>query len=100
MYDLIVSELAHEDLDNIYTYIDEQLANHSAAESFLMEVEKYYSYLKKNPYIFPKCLSPGKEDYHKVMIKNYLILSKIIEEPKTVRVFRFFYCAQDYEKLL
>ena len=49
MYKLVVSELAHRDLDNIVSYIAVQLANPIAATHFLDEVEKCYGYLKSNP---------------------------------------------------
>lgn len=42
MYRLIVSELAHQDLDNIVSYIVVQLANSTAASDFLDEVDKCY----------------------------------------------------------
>jgi len=40
MYKLVVSESAHEDLDNIISYIAVHLANPMAATNFLSEVEK------------------------------------------------------------
>lgn len=40
MYRLIISELAHKDLDNIVSYIAVQLANPNAAANFLYELEK------------------------------------------------------------
>lgn len=49
MYKLIVSKLAHEDLDNITSYITVQLENITAAANFLNEVEKCYGHLKSNP---------------------------------------------------
>jgi plasmid stabilization system protein ParE len=49
MYRLVVSELAHEDLDNIVSYIAIHLANPVAALNFLNEVEKCYGFLKSNP---------------------------------------------------
>lgn len=39
MYKLIVSELAHQDLDKIASYIAEQLSNPRAALDFLDDVE-------------------------------------------------------------
>ena len=52
MYTLIVSELAHEDLDDIVSYIAIQLANPTVAGDFLDEVVKCYSYLKSNPMMY------------------------------------------------
>jgi toxin ParE1/3/4 len=55
MYKLIVSELAHQDLDNIVSYIAVELANPVAASDFFDEVEACYGYLKSNPMMFTKC---------------------------------------------
>jgi toxin ParE1/3/4 len=43
MYKLVVTELAHQDLDNIVSYIAIQLANPTAASDFLYGVGKCQS---------------------------------------------------------
>ncbi|MCR3922513.1 MAG: type II toxin-antitoxin system RelE/ParE family toxin, partial [Firmicutes bacterium] len=55
MYSLIVSDLAHRDLENIVAYIAVQLANPTAATNFLDEVEKCYGHLKSNPHMYERC---------------------------------------------
>ena len=102
MFKVIVTELAHQDLDNIVSYIAVQLANPTAASDFLDEVEKCYGYLKSNPMIYPKCNNSSleKEGYRKAMVKNYIIIYKVDEDAKKVSVLRFFYGAQDYAKLI
>lgn len=102
MYKLIVSELAHQDLDNIVSYIAIQLANPAAASSFLDEIEKCYGYLKSNPMMYSKCYDNRleKEGYRKVVIKNYIVVYKVDEDAKIVSILRFFYGAQDYAKLI
>jgi toxin ParE1/3/4 len=102
MYKLIVSELAHQDLDNIVSYIATQLANPMAAGDFIDEVDKCYGYLKSNPMMYTKCQDNRleKEVYHKALIKNYVLVYKINEASKTVSILRFFYSAQDYVKLI
>ncbi|MHB8062906.1 MAG: type II toxin-antitoxin system RelE/ParE family toxin [Ruminiclostridium sp.] len=103
MYRLIVSGLAHEDLDNIVLYIAVQLANPIAATNFLNEVEKCYGYLKSNPpLMYERCHDAclEKEAYHKAAIKNYVLVYKVDESAKVVIIYRFFYGAQDYVKLI
>ncbi|WP_027365898.1 type II toxin-antitoxin system RelE/ParE family toxin [Desulfotruncus alcoholivorax] len=102
MYKLIVTELAHQDLDNIVLYIAVQLANPTAASNFLDEVEKCYAYLKSNPMMYPKCNDSRleKEGYRKAVVKNYIIIYKVDEDAKKVNILRFFYGAQDYNKLM
>lgn len=100
MYKLIVSELAHQDLEKIVSYIAIQLANPRAAGDFLEEVDKCYGYLKSNPMMYAKCQDKRleKEGYRKALIKNCVLVYKITESSKTVSILRFFYSAQDYLK--
>ncbi|MBN1468550.1 MAG: type II toxin-antitoxin system RelE/ParE family toxin [Fusobacteriaceae bacterium] len=100
MYKLIVSELAHQDLGTIVSYIVEELSNPIAASNFLDEVDKCYNYLKTNPLMYEKCQDKRlwKEGYRKVFIKKYVLLYKIDEDSKVVSIMRFFYGAQDYIK--
>ncbi|HBQ86239.1 MAG TPA: type II toxin-antitoxin system RelE/ParE family toxin [Syntrophomonas sp.] len=102
MYRLVVSELAHIDLDNIVSYVAIQLANPMAATDFLNEVEKCYSYLKNNPRIYERChdIRLEKEGYRRATIKNYVLVYKVDEAAKVVIIHRFFYGAQDYVKLI
>jgi plasmid stabilization system protein ParE len=102
MYRLVVSELAHSDLDNIVSYIAVQLANPLAATTFLDEVEKCYGYLKSNPFIYERCHDAYLEKgaYRKATIKNYALVYKVDEAARVVIIYRFFYGAQDYIKLI
>ena len=102
MYKLVVTELAHQDLDSIISYIAIQLMNPTAASDFLYEVDKCYGYLKSNPVMYSKCNDSRleKEGYRKAVIKNYILVYKVDESNKTVIVLRFFYGAREYTKLL
>lgn len=102
MYSLVVSELAHRDLDNIVSYIAVQLANHAAVANLLDEVAKCYDQLKNNPLIYERCCDARleKEGYRRVAINNYVLVYKINEASKTVVIHRISYGAQDYVKLI
>lgn len=102
MYKLVVTELAHQDLDSIVSYIAVQLANPAAASDFLDDVDKCYGYLKSNPMMYSKCNDSRleKEGYRKAVIKNYILVYKVDESAKRVSVLRFFYGARDYAKLI
>jgi plasmid stabilization system protein ParE len=102
MYELIVTELAHQDLDSIVSYIAIHLANPKAASDFLDEVNKCYSYLKTNPMIYSRCQDSRleKEGYQKAIVKNCIVIYKVDETMKKVNIMRLFYGAQDYAKLL
>lgn len=102
MYKLLVTELAHRDLDSIVSYIALQLANPKAAGDFLDEVTACYGLLKNNPEMYERCQDKrlGREGYRKAVIKNYVLVYKVNEASKTVSIMRFFYGAQDYTKLI
>lgn len=102
MYKLVVSELAHEDLDKIVAYIAIELANPIAATNFLDEVEKCYGNLKNNPFMYERCYDAHleRESYRKANIRNYVLVYKVKEPNRVVIIYRFFYGAQDYIKLI
>ena len=102
MYKLIISEFAHQDLDNIISYIAVKLANPTAAVNLLNEVDKCYNYLKNNPLMYEKCQDKNlkKENYRKALIKNYVLIYKVNENTKTVSIMRIFYGAQNYIELI
>jgi len=102
MYRLVITGLAHEDLDSIVSYIAVQLVNPIAAANFLDEVEKCYGYLKSNPLIYEKCHDARleKEGYHKATVNNYVLVYKVDEPAKMIIIYRFFYGAQNYIQLI
>ena len=67
MYKLIITELAHQDLESIVSYIVINLSNSKAVSDFLDEVNNCYEYLKTNPMKYPKCQYSRleKEGYQK-----------------------------------
>lgn len=102
MYKLVITELAHQDLESIVSYIAVQLSNAKAAGDFLDEVTACYGFLKSNPMMYERCQDRrlGEEGYRKAVIKNYVLVYRINEESKIVSIMRFFYSAQDYTKLI
>lgn len=101
-YEIIKTELAEQDLDSILGYMIHSLANPSAAASFADEVEACYSDLEKMPLMYELCHDPRLRalEYHKAVIKNYIMVYKVDEAAKTVHILRFFYGRRDYEKLI
>lgn len=102
MYRLVITELAHNDLEAITDYLSTELDNPIAACAFLDEIEKCYSCLHSNPFIYAKCTDVRleKEGYRKALIKNHILFFKVSENEKKVIVYRIIYGARDYLKLL
>ena len=102
MYKVLITELAQRDLDAIVEYIAVQLSNPIAASDLLDEVDKCYSYLRSNPFIYAKSTDARleKEGYRKALINNYILFFKVLENKNEVIVYRIIYGARDYQKLL
>ena len=98
MYKLIISALAHDDLRNIISYIATTLCAPEAATRFSDEVKKCYGQLKNNPMIYALCNNArlNKEGYRRAVIKKYVLIYKVDEAEKIVKIYRLFYGAQDY----
>ncbi len=98
----MITELAAQDLDNIVSYITEQLSNPSAASRLLDDIAKCYGYLKTSPQIYEICRDSklSRDGYRKAVINNYMLIYRIDDVTKTVFILRFFYGGRDYVKLL
>lgn len=102
MYRVIITELANNDLEGIVSYLLEELLSPVAAANLLNEIEKAYEHLSTNPLMYEVChdVRLAKDGYHRVVIKNYVLIYKIDEKLKTVNILRFFYGAMDYINLI
>jgi len=102
MYRLVISELAHNDLEHISDYIVTELASPNAAIDFLDDVAKCYERLRENPFLYEQCrdLRLQKEGYRRAVIKNYILIYKVLEPEKEVVIYRFFYGRQEYLRLI
>ena len=101
-YDLFVTEAAHEDLEEVLSYIAGDLANPGAAANLLDQVEACYEQLKDFPALYESChdLQLRNLGYRKVVIGNFVLVYQPAEAEKRVYILRFFYGGRDYEKLI
>ncbi len=101
-YKIYATNLAIQDLESIINYISAELYNPTAASSFLDAVYKCYDNLEQMPLMFKQCNSPKLRDmgYRRAVIKNYVMVYRVEETERTVYILRFFYVAQEYEKLI
>ena len=102
MYKVLITELAQRDLDAVMKYVAVQLSNPMAAGDLPDEVEKCYSNLRSNPFIYARIADARleKEGYRKALIKNYILFFKVFEDEKKVIVHRIIFGARDYQKFL
>ena len=101
-YKLTVSKDAHRDIEEIVTYIAQELKSTQSAAGFLDDVENSYRCIADNPFMYALCEDIQLRDkgYRKVVIKHYLVLYRVDEAEKTAYVTRVVYGARDYAKLL
>lgn len=101
-YKIRETRLATRDLDGILAYISRDLANPSAAASFVEQIQACYENLTQMPRMYALCRDPRlrEKGYRKAVIKNYIMVYRCREQEKSVEILRFFYGRQDYEKLL
>lgn len=101
-YELKISELAHNDIDETVAYIVEILHNKTAAIRFLDELEGVYENLSKNPFMYEQSRIPHlkKAGYRRTVAMNYVLMYLVSEEDKIVNIARLFYGKRDYAKYL
>ena len=102
MYKLLVTEAAEEDLDEIISYIVNELASPKAASDFADAVQTCYDRVVQNPASFEASRDPllSKEGYRRAVVKNYIMLYKVFHERAEIVVYRFFYGRRDYSNLI
>lgn len=91
-YEVIFSDSAKVDLEEIYSNISIKVAN-----KIMKEVEENVLRLEKYPYSCNEVeVKPHKEKYRKLVIENYIALYLIDEEYKQVVIYSIVYGNSDY----
>lgn len=102
MYDVKITPIALEDLENIYNYIYQEQEEPQIANKLIETIEEKILSLEFMPQKFVLCKEEilRKKGYRKLIVKNYIAFYLIDEENKRVIIARVLYGARDYEKLL
>ncbi|WP_106497264.1 type II toxin-antitoxin system RelE/ParE family toxin [Lentibacillus sp. Marseille-P4043] len=97
-YTIKFAPKAFEDLDEIYSYITDDLYNEGAADSLLKKIETSVMRLKEFPFscsfVTDEILK--SKGYRKLVIENYIAFYLIEEEEKQVVVMRVLFGAQKF----
>lgn len=101
-YTIKMTPKATTDLDNIYSYISEELFASNAAMHLLERIEESIMNLKRFPfscnYVSDEFLR--SKEYRKLIIDNYIAFYLVKEENRQVIIMRVLYGKQNYENLL
>lgn len=99
VYNLLITEKAAGQIDQLTDYLINTLKNPDAALHFLDELDSIYQRFKTNPFQFPKASDlflPDKEYREAILLKmSYRVIFRI--EEKTVYIICVFHTLEDYE---
>ena len=101
-YDYVLTEMAEGDIDEILSYIKDELFNPVAASDFLKELEKKTEEI---------CNNPGKgriveneflkrDDIRRFIVKNYIAYYVIDEEKTEIVILRVIYNKRDQDDIV
>ena len=102
IYQLEYLPIARHDMVEIARYISLELSNPSAAEKLADEMIQAAESLTGFPYIYPvhHFCKPLKNEYRKLIVKNYIMFYYVCEKEKKAIIARVIFSRRDYEKLL
>ena len=102
MYSLEYLPAAKQDMTDIARYIGRELANPAAAEKLAVEMTEAADRLVDFPYACPAYhpIRPLKQEYRRLLVRNYILFYYVDEARKRVTVARVIYARRDYDKLL
>ena len=102
MYRLEYLPIAMQDLTEIARYISHELCNPSAAEKLSNKMIKAADSLIDFPYSNSVHVTakPLKQEYRKLIVRNYIMFYWIEEKEKLITIARVIYARRDYEKIM
>ena len=102
MYQLEYLPIAQQDMVETARYISHELCNPVAAEKLSHEMIEAADKLKDFPYAnaVHATIRPLKQEYRKLLVKNYIMFYWVDEKAKTITIARVIYARRDYEKFL
>ncbi len=96
-YEVVLTDTASEELEEIYDYISKNLHEVAIANRLMEKIEQSILRLEQNPYSGVEVhIKPHDEVYRKLVIDNYITLYDVDEKYKQVIIYRVLYGAMDY----
>lgn len=102
LFDVEFTEECIEQMTAIYEYISNNLKEDNAAKRLMAEVADRVLDLSNAPELYMKIgkVDKLKRDYHRMVIKNYVVLYTVDFEKKKVYISRMIYGRRNYLNLL
>ena len=99
-YEIVFTDTAKEELEEIYEYISEHLLESEVANRLMDKIEQNILRLEQNPYSCVEVhIKPHNNLYRKLVIDNYVALYEVEETYKQVVIYRVLYGKRDYLKM-
>ncbi len=101
-YKLRITNDAKCDIEDIISYIVNELKNPIAADNLLTEIESNFDTISYNPLAFPLCNDKRLRDcgYRKITVKNYIVFYRVDEINPTVYIMRVIYGRRNYTEII
>ena len=100
VYEVEFTEECMKEIDDIYKYISEQLVERKAAKRLIETLKNKILNLETSPHIYMKIGKTNRlnEIYHRMVVKNYIILYTIDDKNKKVFISHMYYGKRNYLK--
>lgn len=97
-FEVEVSEQCADEIIEIYGYISNVLKEKRIARKMFVELRNKIINVKENPDLYMKIGKVDKlyREYHRIVIKNYVVLYTIDYEKKKVYISRMLYGKRNY----
>lgn len=101
-YDIVVTNPAQDDLEEILNYISVDLSAPKSAIEMLNKIKRIFENLSINPLMYPLCNIDNlkAKNYRKAVINNYLMFYRVDDKNETIYIMRFIYGRRDYINLI
>lgn len=101
-YKLLITNEAKCDIDEIISYIVNELKNPIAAENLLTKIELSFDTISSNPLAFPLCSDKRLRDggYRKITVKNYIVFYRVDDINHIVYIMRVIYGRRNYIEII
>lgn len=98
-YEIILTDIANNELEKIYQYIADTLKEPTAAKKLMEKIENSILRLEDFPYSCVDVhIKPHNKIYKKLVIEKYIVLYRVEETNKQVVIFHIYYAKRDYLK--
>lgn len=97
IYEIILTDVAKEELEEIFSYIEKNLSMKNTAKRLMKKIEENILILENNPYLYKEIhVKPHNDVYRRLVVDNYVVLYEVKEEHKQVVIYRVLYGKRDY----